>query len=287
MENPTAAPSSPSSSTPFVFVTPKPISPSPAAESSDAGARRTTRSRRTTTPSTGIVAEARPVRRKVSAQPPGSGPFSSMSAVALRTLTNSNTVKNQTYHTALLQTKVIRKDGERPESPVMKIKTVTQRQMDEKGEQRKQRAERRAKRASTSGDLSDSGLDEIWGSDDIDSSPLRGLKRGPGDDEEYMTPRCPPKRPRLDGEATETETEAEADNKKRVRWDHGLSTAVFLHEVQMRPYVRPKEVFIKKGCLAPTAKVRDAFLPAIFDSDHSTRLVRWIRWGICQTLNRH
>ncbi|KAJ7807063.1 hypothetical protein B0H14DRAFT_3483572 [Mycena olivaceomarginata] len=42
--------------------------------------------------------------------------------------------------------------------------------------------------------------------------------------------------------------------KKRVKWHRGLSTAVFLDEVEPRPNARPRENVVKKGRLASTAK---------------------------------
>ncbi|KAJ6630782.1 hypothetical protein B0H10DRAFT_2160172 [Mycena sp. CBHHK59/15] len=180
-----------------------------------------------------------------------------MTAVALKALTSSNTTKNQKYLAAKLETEVVRKEGARPESPAVKVRTIAQREQDEKGTQRKTRAERRARR-------SEDGMSETEGqseaadssfmdcSDDTESSPLRRHRRGPGDEEDYETPQLSraTKRTRSDsGSGDEGEVE-----KKRVKWDRGLSTAIFLDEVQPRTKARRDENVIKKGCLAPTAK---------------------------------
>jgi len=65
-----------------------------------------------------------------------------MSAVALKALTFSNTTKNQQYF-AQVETEVIRKLGARPESPTTKVRTIMERQREEKGKERKERAARR------------------------------------------------------------------------------------------------------------------------------------------------
>ncbi|KAF7338313.1 C3H1-type domain-containing protein [Mycena venus] len=196
-----------------------------------------------------------PTRRKVSReQPPaGSGVFAGMTAVALKALTSSNTTKNQKYLAAKLETEVVRKEGARPESPAVKIRTIAQREQDEKGMRRKERAARRARRSddgfSENEGTSDAG-DESPMDTDMDSSPVRRHRLGPGDEEEYETPKVNgAKRARADSMSEDGQAE-----KKRVKWQRGLSTAVYLDEVEPRPNARPKENLVKKGCLAPTAK---------------------------------
>lgn len=208
------------------------------------------------------VTDVRPVQIRRRAQPivrPDGDAFSSMSATALRALTSSNTVKNQKYLAAKLETEVVRKDGARPESPAVKVRTIVQRQKEERGLERKARAERRA-RARRTGDPS--GGDEMegqnssfsgdWDDDDLESSPAPlGHQRGPGDEEDYETPMRPIKRLRLGDEREEEEW----DRKKRVKWDRGLATAVYLDELELRSQALPKENVTRKGCLAPAAKV--------------------------------
>ncbi|KAF8212257.1 hypothetical protein K438DRAFT_1708574 [Mycena galopus ATCC 62051] len=175
-----------------------------------------------------------------------------MTAVALKALTSSNTTKNQKYLAAKLETEVIRKEGARPESPAVKIRTIAQREQDEKGLRRKQRAARRAGRSDDgfSENEGTSDADESPMDTDMDSSPVRRHRRGPGDEEEYETPKVNgAKRTRTDSMSDDEQAE-----KKRVKWHRGLSTTVFLDEVEPRPNARPKENVVKKGCLAPTAK---------------------------------
>ncbi|KAJ6596871.1 hypothetical protein DFH09DRAFT_1132965 [Mycena vulgaris] len=234
-----------------------PSSPPPELES----VRRTTRLRKSVFPTSVGPAPAQPLptRRKVNRQElPSSGVFAGMTAVALKALTSSNTTKNQKYLAARLETEVVRKEGARPESPAVKIRTIAQREQEEKSTQRKARAARRARKSdeglSETDGLSDAGdlsMVDMY-SDDVDSSPVRRHRRGPGDEEDYETPKVgrPAKRARS-GSASDEEEQVE---KKRVKWHRGLSTAVFLDEVEPRTKARPKENVVKKGCLAPTAK---------------------------------
>ncbi|KAJ7063285.1 hypothetical protein C8F01DRAFT_69162 [Mycena amicta] len=119
------------------------------------------------------------------------GPFAGMTAVALKALTSSNTTKNQRYLAAKLETQVIKKEGDRPESPGMKVRTVSQREADERGAKRKERAARRARRGEdvTEEEAMGMGHDEMDVDSDLDSSPLPRHRRGPGDEEDYETPR--------------------------------------------------------------------------------------------------
>ncbi|KAJ6502569.1 hypothetical protein C8R45DRAFT_818891 [Mycena sanguinolenta] len=84
----------------------------------------------------------------------------------------------------------------------------------------------------------------------MESSPLRRHRWGPGDEEEYQTPQVNGAKRGRAGSMNEDEQV----EKKRVKWDRGLATAVFLDEVEPRPEARPKENIVTKGCLAPTAK---------------------------------
>ncbi|KAF8228185.1 hypothetical protein L208DRAFT_259678 [Tricholoma matsutake] len=227
--------------------------------------RRTTRIRKTVNPIVvaDVFADAtppQPRRRANKTQSSGDGVFSGMSAVALKALTSSNTIRNQKYLAAKLETEVVRKPGARPESPAVKIKPTLQRQRDAKGKERKERADRRARqsdgrigegkgdsdRQSDVGDSSAADLDSDW--DEQSSSPVRKRhKRAPGDEEDYETPL----RTSV-GEDDEDEVTAE---KRRVKWDRGLFTTIYLDEVTVGPRRPPKENIASKGCLAATAKV--------------------------------
>lgn len=197
-----------------------------------------------------------------------------MSALALKTLTSANTAKNQ-QQVAVLQTEVVRKEGARPDSPTTKVRSALERQREERVVQRQARAERRARRsgdpadgASTAegtggagagegeagsemGDMSFMSVDH-----DSEGQPMRH-RRAPGDEEEYETPQKPErpaKRARFDGgEENEKEDEAHA---KRVKWDKGLQTTVYLDDSPPKPRRNKGAVPAHKGCLTPAAKVR-------------------------------
>ncbi|TFY81009.1 hypothetical protein EWM64_g3003 [Hericium alpestre] len=94
------------------------------------GTRRTTRTRKSPRPEQPLPelklggSRRRPTK-------PDAGTFPAMSAVALKAITCANTKKNQEYF-ATLETEVVRKEGNRPESPTTKVKTVQERQREEK-----------------------------------------------------------------------------------------------------------------------------------------------------------
>jgi len=194
--------------------------------------------------------------------------FMGMSATALKALTSSNTVKNQ-QTVALFAMEVIRKEGLRPESPTVKIRTILQRQREEKHQQRKERAERRARRSDEGWGGSDTeGViehsDQLLDVDDHDRTgdgmaTMHG--RGPGDDEDYETPekQRAVKRLRFGEDAHE-----EMKSAKQVKWHRGLSTAVCLDDIHPKPRA-PSNHVIAKGCLAPSVKVC-IFLGIVFSS---------------------
>lgn len=74
--------------------------------------------------------------------------------------------------------------------------------------------------------------------------------RGPGDEGDYETPERPARviEPlRLEG------VDRIVKPVKQVKWHRGLSTAVYLDEVETKPKSLPKNVVVR-GCLAPTSK---------------------------------
>lgn len=195
-------------------------------------------------------------RRKSQPRAEGDG-FMGMSATALKALTTSNTTKNQ-QTVAVLATELVRKEGPRPESPTVKVRTVLQKQRDERDTRRKERAQKRAQMSESLGASGIDGLDDglsLDGRADHDENDYAMLQKhrlGPGDEEDYETPERPERaiEPlRLEG----------ADRKvkpvKQVKWHRGLSTTVYLDEVDPRPGPLPKNV-VARGCLAPTSKVR-------------------------------
>ncbi|KAI0664877.1 hypothetical protein C8Q70DRAFT_17464 [Cubamyces menziesii] len=191
------------------------------------------------------------------------GPFAGMSALALKTLTTANTLKNQ-QQVAVLKTEVVRKEGPRPDSPTTKVRTALDRQREERVQQRKERAERRARRSA--GDETGEGLgigvneagDASFMSVDHDPEDAPGRhRRGPGDEEDYETPprpERPAKRARFEGAETDAEKEKEAAE-KRVKWDKGLHTTVYLDDSPPKPKRAHQAVPTQKSCLAAAAKV--------------------------------
>ncbi|KAJ3896508.1 hypothetical protein GG344DRAFT_36435 [Lentinula edodes] len=218
--------------------------------------RRTTRSSRNPAAAMKPVSSSRPpsARRKNIPTFTDTGPFSGMTALALRTLTDSNTTKNKEYVTVLLKTEVVRREGARPESPGMNVKSISQKEKESKTLERNARADRRAKRDNST----ELGTDENEAYEDEDcendwaSSPSdRKHTWGPGDEEDYQTP-LQSKRLRLDEEISEEEYE-----KKRVKWDRGLYQEIYLDEIKPRTtHARITQESIQKGCLAPIAKAR-------------------------------
>ncbi|KZP12006.1 hypothetical protein FIBSPDRAFT_755820 [Athelia psychrophila] len=242
---------------------PKAPSPNEDDDEPEIRVRRTTRARKQVSSSDPFTAPApRPLapRRKAPASSRVDDGFAGLTAVALKTLTSSNTTRNQ-HNFVSLATEIVRKDGLRPDSPMVKIRTITQREEEEKVKGRAERAQRRARK-------SEGGIDDgdDAGSDKGDSSMLDdgdweeeiawsgGHRRGPGDEEDYKTPARPEpplKRPRFNDDADDAEENLE---RKRVKWDRGLYSEIYLDEIEVNPNNRSKTVVIKKGCLAPNAK---------------------------------
>ncbi|KAH9966649.1 hypothetical protein BC827DRAFT_686670 [Russula dissimulans] len=218
-------------------------------------ATRLTRSRRNPQPTSDIFGPVRPLqpRRRRTVEAQGENAFSSMSALALKALTTSNTARNQYNLAAVLETEVIRKSGTRPGSPTTKVKTIDEKRKVEQGQGRRERAERRARRASEP--MEDSSLtseDEESLPVGPDGLPLRH-RRGPGDEEEYESPERPEKRMRV-GEAGEREEEGAV---KTVRWDRGLFTTFYFDDLPLqsqahdKPQATPSQ---NRGALAGSAK---------------------------------
>ena len=246
-----------------------PISRSPLVEDDEEPSikvRRTTRSRKQAALSDVFTAQ-RPLqqRRKThSSNRSDADGFSGLSSVALKALTSSNTARNQ-LNFVNLATEVIRKDGRRPESPIMKVRTISQREAEAKSKGRSERAHRRARRSDdgmsdTDGFSSDRGDSSVveeegqWDEDEDELARAYKHRRGPGDEEDYETPAKlgrSLKRPKS-GEGMESR---ETQEKKRVKWDRGLYSEIYLDEIEVKPKKCLKEDIVKKGCLAPTAKV--------------------------------
>lgn len=187
-----------------------------------------------------------------------------MSLTALKDLTVSNTVRNQKYLAAKLETEVVRREGVRPESPAVKVRTVVQKQQEEKDKQRAERANRRARRSGEIGSSDIEGFSDAGYSSPCEdanmadgTNPLPRHQRGAGEDDDYETPERHhrhKKRTRLFDDVDIMETSGSIEPKRRVKWDRGLFTTVYIDEVKLGSRETLKENRSLKGILAPTAK---------------------------------
>ena len=146
-----------------------------------------------------------------------------------------------------METEIVKREGKRPESPVVKLRTIAEKANEEKAKQRKERAQRRAKR-------SDGGEFEPLDANDLPLEDDSRHRRGAGEEEDYESPERPMrplKRLKTDGpEEVETVTVKE----RRVQWDRLLFTATFIDELPEKP-PRPPDQKLGKGCLSQAAKV--------------------------------
>ncbi|KAG6850228.1 hypothetical protein H0H93_016075 [Arthromyces matolae] len=217
--------------------------------------RRTTRLRKVLHPSLNLDAtEMKPRRKPTQGQGRGDSSYAELSATALRALTTSNTVRNQQYLTVKLVTEIVRREGDRPETPAVKIKTVVQREQEEKKRQRKERASRRASLTGenlASVNNEDKRMEGDTDDDEDDDSPTpKRHKLGPGDEEVYKTPMRKLKRLKL----VDDDVEDSVEDERRVKWDRGLFTTISLDEVKVGTRPPPKDNMATKGCLATAAK---------------------------------
>lgn len=157
-----------------------------------------------------------------------------MSANALKSLTNTNTTKNQAYLAADLEMFIIKKPGNRPESPSTKLRTILEKRKENQG---KERAERARRRRGEEGPMDDDSMNM-----EVDESGVTKHMRGPGDEEDYEVPLRPD------------------DGGKRVKWDPGLAKVAFIDEIEVKSnnFHRDEEVMRllrRKSCLATESKV--------------------------------
>ncbi|KAI0306594.1 hypothetical protein B0F90DRAFT_777453 [Multifurca ochricompacta] len=259
-----SAPGSTSPDVPADPATPPEIPPIPfefngssSNKGSSSNTTRATRSRRVPQPPSDIFGVVRPLpqHRWRPTETPTEGTFPSMSAVALKALTTSNTARNQQNLVAILETEVIRKPGNRPGSPTTRAKTIDEKRKLEQDKGRKERAERRARRASSP--LDDSSLTSE--DENLSLGPNHRLlrhRRGPGDEEEYESP----ERAGQSAKRAHTCEAGEPGKKvevKTVRWDHGLFTTVYFDglPLQSRTCDKPQiPVACSRGALARSAK---------------------------------
>lgn len=240
--------------------------------------RRTTRSRRgpsalleeETSCATGSSPSRPPPRKR---PPPDSSGFAGLSITALKNLTTDNTAKNQKVM-SLLETEIVRREGKRPESPAVKLRTVAEKAQDEKIKKREERAQRRAKR-------SDSGELEPPDANDLTLEEEDRHKRGAGEEEDYKTPERPMRLlKRLEADGSE-EVETVAAEERRVQWDRLLFTTVFIDEIPEKRS-RPPDENLGRGCLSRAAKVRCLFTFAAHGSLPPSQSVELDRLGNVQ-----
>lgn len=129
-------------------------------------------------------------------------------------------MRNEVYFCAITRT-VVRRDGPRPPSPTSKIRTVADREEEDRRISREERARRRDR--TKSGDDTDDEMGEV--------EPLVFTKhlRGPGDEEDYETPAKSGKRARKSSAVSSPGTKGVRRKRSRpdvsgkmVRWDKGL-----------------------------------------------------------------
>ncbi|TFL07392.1 hypothetical protein BDV98DRAFT_557797 [Pterulicium gracile] len=229
---------------------PRSIDPHTQPTSAIPATRRTSRQKRNsperTQPSSHVVSP-KPRRPRNSPDLDSLGGFSN---TQLRTLTSTNTVKNEKYAVARIEVEVVRIEGNRPVSPPPKVMTIVQREQSEGQSQRNKRAERRARRDSEnpedSLDLEEEEEAGGWGESG------RHV-RGAGEEEEYETPERP-QRPRKKTKAGDDDTGDRAEE-RRVRWDRGLLTFTLLDSIQPRTRASRQPVDPGTCCLARKAKL--------------------------------
>ena len=190
------------------------------------------------------VSPSRPPPRK--RPPPDSSGFAGLSITALKNLTADNTTKNQKV-LSLLETEIVKKEGRRPESPAVKLRTIAEKANEEKAKQREVRAKRRAKR-------SDGGEFQPLGPNGLPLEEDSRHRRGAGEEGDYESPERPV-RPleRLESDESE-ELETAVTKERRVQWDRLLFSAVFIDEIPKKP-PQPPDQKLGKGCLSKAAKV--------------------------------
>ena len=84
-----------------------------------------------------------------------------------------------------------------------------------------------------------SSYQAAWIPDDEEVEEFMRHKRGTGEDEDYVSPERPLKRLRLDGVYEE-----DVADKRRVKWDRGLETAVLLDDIIPRTSARKDKMNI-------------------------------------------
>lgn len=138
-----------------------------------------------------------------------SKPARQLTETELKNLTSFHTARNEVYFCSIARN-VHKREGPRPPSP-NKVRTIAEREEQERKLSRERRAKKRDSRKS-SGETDADEWDSTGSDAEKDEVILTKHVRGPGDDEDYVTPARP-------GKARKSAKPSEAT---RVRWDKGL-----------------------------------------------------------------
>ncbi len=183
-----------------------------------------------------LVAREAPINGRSFASRSTSAPPASSSQVSrfpildkdLQAVTKRNTMRNEVYFCAITRN-LVRRDGPRPPSPTSKIRTVADREEEDRRIDREARAKRR--------DRSKSRDDTEDEETSMPPTPVQPLKhvRGPGEEEDYETPARGAKRgrrshltnassgsPSVKGVRRKRSRPEIGPSGKSVRWDKGL-----------------------------------------------------------------
>ncbi|KAG8859009.1 hypothetical protein FRB91_008975 [Serendipita sp. 411] len=178
---------------------------------------------------------------------------------SLRHLTNSNTLRNQQYVCSMVQTKIIMKEGNRPESPTTRVKTLLEKKKEQGGKSREERAARRDANYPQGADqeMEDAGID----------GNKKKHPRAAGDDEDYETP----VKVRREPDSMEVDEENDRPKKKRVQWKVDLLQRFELDPANLDGIKKGAEAArlraAERGCFAakvildPLGNVPDADVP--------------------------
>jgi hypothetical protein len=226
---------------------------------------------------------SKPRQRSVQPTPkPKTLHISVISDKELSTLTKLNTARNEVYF-CTLDRNIIKKDGPRPPSP-NKVRTIAEREEEERKLGRGARAKRRGK-GNSGGESS--------GQEDTDNQPLSLADllpplrhiRGAGEDEDYQTPARPLKRTRKSSAAHAQEDPSPSGPKRKknrmasidaeelreekfVTWDRGL---VVIHRPQLSVPRHHREGELREGLKSCLKRKESASIPFSFSPNPAYR----------------
>ena len=151
-----------------------------------------------------------------------------LSEKELKVATQRNTAKNEKYN-CVFEREIVHVNSERPASPTSKIRTIADREEEERKQGRDERAKRRSR--------GPEGDDE-----EIQVAVIERVSRFRGDEDDYTTPARALKK-------------AKVTHAKTVRWDKGL--LIIRDDVGKETIQResPKKEDWPRGCIKNSAKV--------------------------------